>query len=152
MTNERNPGGDASGLMMSLGDETSLTRPENIGALIRRFISGVLDAVSRASDGQISRELGVATVQASCRYYAGILSGRISSKYNVDGAWFPVGLAGHLRKEIGASGSDEDVIAEAFGSIAHHVFAVTELSDEGDAQKGIDDLVRDSMMLLSGLS
>lgn len=150
MAIERNPGADATGLLQSMGDESSLRRAENLGALVRRFIAGVLDAVARASDGQITRELGVATVQSSCRYFAGLLTGRIPGDYTVDGAWFPNGLAAHLRTELETDGDAEEVISSAFASIAHHVFEIAEM-DEASAQKAVDDLVRASILLLSGM-
>ena len=150
MAIERNPGSDATGLLQSMGDESSLRRAENLGALVRRFIAGVLDAVARASDGQITRELGVATVQSSCRYFAGLLTGRIPGDYTVDGAWFPNGLAAHLRTELETDGDAEEVISSAFASIAHHVFEIAEM-DEASAQKAVDDLVRASILLLSGM-
>lgn len=150
MAIERNPGADATGLLQSMGDESSLHRAENLGALVRRFIAGVLDAVARASDGQITRELGVATVQSSCRYFAGLLTGRIPGDYTVDGAWFPNGLAAHLRTELETDGDAEEVISSAFASIAHHVFEIAEM-DEASAQKAVDDLVRASILLLSGM-
>ena len=62
---KRNPGGDATGLLQPMDDERSLHRAENLGALIRKFIAQTLDAVHRSSAGQISRELDVATVQAT---------------------------------------------------------------------------------------
>lgn len=151
MANERNPGGDATGLLQSMGDEKSLRRPENLGALVRRFVAGVLDAVSRASEGQITRELGVATVQSSCRYFAGLLTGRVAGDFTVDGAWYPTGLAAHLRTELDTEGDAEEVISSAFASIAHHVFEIAEMDDEDAAQKAVDDLVRASMLLLSGM-
>lgn len=150
MAIERNPGADATGLLQSMGDESSLHRAENLGALVRRFIAGVLDAVARASDGQITRELGVATVQSSCRYFAGLLTGRIPGDYTVDGAWFPNGLAAHLRTELETDGDAEEVISSAFASISHHVFEIAEM-DEASAQKAVDDLVRASILLLSGM-
>lgn len=150
MAIERNPGADATGLLQSMGDESSLRRAENLGALVRRFIAGVLDAVARASDGQITRELGVATVQSSCRYFAGLLTGRIPGDYTMDGAWFPNGLAAHLRTELETDGDAEEVISSAFASIAHHVFEIAEM-DEASAQKAVDDLVRASILLLSGM-
>lgn len=153
MANERNPGGDATGLLQSLKatGETSLLRPENLGAVVRKFIAGVLDAVERASREQISRELGIATVQASCGYFAGILTGRIASDYTVDGKWFPDGLAAHLRQELETDGDAEEVIGKAFSAIAQHVFQIVEIEGEDEGQKAIDELVRASIMLLSGI-
>lgn len=151
MAIERNPGGDATGLLQSMGDDGSLRRAENLGALVRKFIAGVLDAVSRASDGQITRELGVATVQSSCRYFAGLLTGRIPGDYTVDGAWFPNGLAAHLRTELDTDGDAEEVISSAFASIAHHVFEIAEMDDDAAAQESVDGLVRASVLLLSGM-
>lgn len=148
---EHNPGANATGLLQSMGDEKSLHRAQNLGALVRKFIAGVLDAVSRASDGQITRELGVATVQSSCRYFAGLLTGRIPGDYTVDGAWFPNGLAAHLHTELEADGDAEDVISSAFASIAHHVFEIAEMDDDAAAQESIDGLVRASVLLLSGI-
>lgn len=147
---KRNPGGDATGLLQSMGDERSLHHAENLGGLIRKFIAQTLDAVHRASTGQISRELGVATVQANCRHYARQLTGSTDSKYTIDGAWFPKGLAAHLRTELDVEGDDEKVISEAFASIAHHVFEIVEM-DETSSQKAVDDLVHASMILLSGM-
>lgn len=147
---EHNPGADATGLLQSMGDESSLRRAENLGALIRKFIAQTLDAVHRASAGQISRELGVATVQANCRYYARQLTGATEGKFTIDGAWFPNGLAAHLRTELGVDGDAEEVISSAFASIAHHVFEIVEM-DEESAQKAVDDLVRATVMLLSGI-
>lgn len=148
---ERNPGGDATGLLQSMGDEHSLNRAENLGALIRKFIAQTLDAVHRSSAGQISRELGVATVQANCRYYARQLTGATDGKYTIDGAWFPKGVAAHLRTELDVEGDDEKVISEAFASIAHHVFEIAKMDDENEAKTAIDGLVRASMLLLSGM-
>lgn len=148
---KRNPGGDATGLLQSMDDERSLNRAENLGAVVRKFVAIVLNAVSDASDGKISRELGIATVQASCDYYAGLLTGRISGDYSVDGAWFPNGLAAHLRTELDVDGDAEEVISSAFASIAHHLFEIVQMDDEEASQNAVDDLVRASMLLLSGV-
>lgn len=151
MANERNPGGDPTGLLQSLNatDETSLLRAENIGALVRKYISQTLDAVYRVSTGQISHGLSVASAQVNCGYYARILTGKVQDKYSIDGNWYPVGLAKHLRKELGVEGDDEKVISEAFAAITHHVFRILEEEDGDEA--AIDELVRASIMLFSGI-
>lgn len=148
---ERNPGGDATGLLKSMDDELSLNRAENLGALIRKFIAQTLDVVHRSSAGQISRELGVGTVQANCRYYARQLTGSTDGKYTIDGSWFPKGVAAHLRTELDEEGDDEKVISEAFATIAHHVFEIAQMDDEEAAQKAVDGLIRASLLLLSGI-
>lgn len=149
---ERNPGGDATGLLKSMDDELSLNRAENLGALIRKFIAQTLEAVHHTSAGRISRELGVATVQANCSTYARQLTGSKDSKYTIDGGWFPKGVAAHLRTELDVEGDDEKVISEAFASIAHHVFEIAQMDNEKAAQKAIDELIRASVLLLSGIN
>ena len=153
MAIERNPGGDATGLLQSLRaqDGNSLLASANLGKMIRRFIAGALDAVARSTSGQMSRELGVATVQASCRYFARQMTGAVPGDYSLDGKWFSAGLAAHLRSALPATGSDEDVIAEAWASVANHVFEIVKLESEDEQKKAIDDLVRASLMLFSGM-
>ena len=153
MASDHNPGADATGLIQSMRANTpdSLLRAENIGALIRKFIAGGLNALGNYAEGRISRGLSIATAQANCNYYAEILCGEIASSYTIDGTWFPKGLASFLRGELGVTGDDRAVIAEGWAQIILRVFEISEIVDEEEARKAVDDLVRTSVMRLSGI-
>ena len=149
---DRNPGGDATGLMQSLrkqDDPASLLLAENLGQMIRKFIHGVITAVADANEGKIERELGVASVQADSRYYARQMTGAVAGDYKPDGDWYPKGCAAFLRQHLRAKGDDEEVLAEGWASVAHHVFAIVQMPED-QQQRAVDDLVKATIRLFGG--
>ena len=81
---ERNPGGDATGLVQSMqaNGPDSLLRAENVGAVVRTFLGEVFNSLERVGAGQISRDLGVATVQPQENAEAAMTSARESMEAN----------------------------------------------------------------------
>lgn len=153
MTDTRNPGGDPTGLLQSLRQhgEGSLLDYVIASKFARAFIGSVLKAVANVNAGRTSRDLGVAAVQADCRYYAGVLSGRLQlDGYSIDPSWHPAGLASHIREVTDIKLDGEDAIEEFLALVAHGVFDVLR-KPEGEQEAGIDALVVKTSSVLVGV-
>lgn len=151
MANERNPGGDPTGLLQSLRaqDASSLLRHDVADRFVRDFVSKVFKAVADPV------RLGAASVEAECGFSARVLSGTaVAAGYSIDPAWHPAGLAAFLRSafpaQIRATESDEQAIASAFALMALAAYKI--LEEPAAEQEGhVDALVADGVAMLLGV-
>jgi len=159
MNNDRkNPGADPTGLLQSIAGQSpqSLLRPDVLGRFVRAFLGDLLRAVDDVNSGRVSKDLGVASTQASCGYYSGVLSGRVKlDGFETDAHWHPSGLASFLRKNLGnrvmVTKSDEDVISESLALLAHALFAILSLPED-QREPAVDRLVSYAIGQLGGVA
>lgn len=145
---------DPTGIVQSLQAQSapgSLLDAPAIDRLVRRFIADVLDVLHRAQQEDLTREAGAATVEASSRYYAGVMTGRVSVPGFVGGGdWLQRGLPAYLRAHHGFKGKGEQAIAEAFATVAKRVFSIAVRRD--GHEQAIDRLVPATVALFGGMS
>lgn len=157
MSEARNPGGDATGLIQSLRQNKSagpsLVDALVVESLVRGFLGRVFGRISAFAEGKVTRGLASSADQADCLYMAGHFSGRIGD-YSVQPGWNPSGLAQSLRValagEIDPSESDESVISQLFALAVHRVYQVVSLPED-EQEPAVDALLRLTVMLLLGV-
>ena len=156
-TEERNPGGDPTGLIRSLEAQgpNSLLRAPVLGKLIRRFVGGQLRMLGAFKEGRVTRSFSISSGKADCGYYAAILAGTTPlAGYEVDPQWPASSLAAFLRQQLGdevnADGDDVAVIADALENVLMAVYKVVKLP-EAEQEAAIDKVIKCAVGLFGGV-
>ena len=144
-----NPTGLVQSMQMQEHPGSLLGAPA-IGRLVRQFIAEVLDALDKARREGLTRDAGAAVVEASSRYFAGVMTGRIQREgFSGGGDWLERGLPHYLREHHGIGSEGEEAIAEAFAKIAKRVFQI--VTRPLPPEPALDRLVASSVALFGGM-
>lgn len=145
---------DPTGIVQSLQAQSargSLLAGRTLDRLVREFIAEVLDVLEKAQREGISQGGGAAVVEASCRLFAGVMTGRVPRPGFVGGGdWLERGLPRYLQAHHDIDSDGEEAIAEAFAKIAQRLFKIVQLPMPPEA--ALDRLVRSSVALFGGMS
>lgn len=132
--------------------EGSLSNLSTIEGLLMKLSGEVVARFAEAGDGQLTPEDAANADLQACWDLALVFTGG-NDEYATDPSWHGGALAAYLRNKLSLEGgSDQEVVAQAFGVFVHFIYDNLRQSDDEEVLKAaLLENVRSFSWALAGL-